>query len=370
MQIRYSFLLVLIFLLFSCSQSSQTQTTESTTKSSPSQAENSAEEWVKKLMEEQHIPGMAVSVSKENKLIWSQGYGFADLEQQIPVDASKTKFRIGSVSKSLTAAAMMRLFQDGKLDLDAPIQTYVPSFPKKEKGEINLRLLGGHLAGIRHYKGNEFLSDKHYPTVLEGLDIFKDDPLISVPGSKYSYSSYGWNLISAAIETASEKEFLPYVNEVVFTPLEMTNTEADFATKEIENRTNFYEVTNAGKVVDAPFVDNSYKWAGGGFIGTSEDLVKFGNALLGDEYLNQTSKDEFITSQKTTDGKLTNYGIGWRTKVDDFGRTWFGHTGGSVGGITYFGVFPEEKMVIALVSNSSDVSYGDLAFRIVNELAK
>ena len=133
----------------------------------------------------------------------------------IPVSPDKSLFRVGSVSKTFTAAALGKLVEAGKLALDRPIQAYVPEFPEKEY-PITLRLLAGHLACIRHYRGSEFLSNEYYATVGEGLEIFKDDPLLFKPGTKYAYSSYGWNLISAAIENTSKEPFLDVMEKVVF----------------------------------------------------------------------------------------------------------------------------------------------------------
>ncbi len=146
------------------------------------------------------IPGLAVAVAVDGRIVYSEGFGFADLEERVPVWPT-TKFRIGSVSKPLAAVALLQLVEQGKLDLDAPVQRYVPSFPDKG-APITTRMLAGHLGGIRHYKDDENLSAKHYNNVLEGLKIFKDDPLVAPPGTKFSYSSYGFNLLSAVVQGA------------------------------------------------------------------------------------------------------------------------------------------------------------------------
>ena len=152
---------------------------------------NKSRALIKSFMELSGAPGIAVSVGIKNQIVWSEGFGFADLEQSVPVQPAITRFRIGSVSKPFTTVAVSQLFEQGKLDLDAPVQKYVPEFPKKKKGEITTRLLTGHLAGIRHYRAFEFYSKRYFPTVIEGLDIFEDDTLLFVPGTRYSYSSYG-----------------------------------------------------------------------------------------------------------------------------------------------------------------------------------
>ncbi|HEX6643571.1 MAG TPA: serine hydrolase domain-containing protein, partial [Gemmatimonadales bacterium] len=147
------------------------------------------------------IPGVSITVMRDGRIVWSEGIGWADLEQRVPV-TPLTRFRVGSVSKSLTAAAVGLLVERGRLDLDAPVQRYVPAFPEK-RYPITTRLVAGHLAGIRHYAGNEFLSMRPYASVTEGLEIFQHDSLLFHPGTRYLYSSYGWNLVSAVIEGAS-----------------------------------------------------------------------------------------------------------------------------------------------------------------------
>jgi len=270
-------------------------------------ARSIAKEWLAR-----GIPGFNVAVAIDGKIIYSEAFGYADLEQRVPA-WQITKFRIGSVSKPLTSAALMRLVEQGKIDLDAPIQKYVPTFP--DKGAlITPRMLAGHLGGIRHYKDGEPDSQKHYDSVVDGLERFKDDPLVVPPGTKFSYSSFGYNLLSAAIEAAAGQRFLDFEQEQVFTPLGLLNTTADQPADIIPQRARFYSGTKGKSTQNAMFVDNSYKWAGGGFISTSEDLVRFGSALLQPGYLKAESLKLLFTPQKTTDGKETRYGMGWLTE--------------------------------------------------------
>src|SRR6266704_2168158 len=256
-----------------------------------------------------HIPGVQVAVAIDGTLVWSEGFGYADAARRRPVTRA-TQFRIGSVSKPITAAAVALLYEQGKLDLDSPVQRYVPSFP--DKGfPITTRQLAGHLAGIRHYRGDEFLLNRHFNTVLEGLTIFQGDALLFPPGTKFSYSTYGWNLISAVVEAAAGQDFLSYVGRNVFRPLGMTHTAADRVDSLIPNRTRFYERGADSGFVAAPPVDNSYKWAGGGFVSTAEDLVKFGSAMLQPGFLKAETLELLFTSQHTSGGEETGYGIGW-----------------------------------------------------------
>lgn len=297
--------------------------------------------------------------------MWSEGFGYADIENKESVDPASHLFRIGSISKPITAAGLALLYEKGKVDLDVPIQTYVPSFPEKDY-PISLRQLGGHLAGIRHYRGEEFLSDKKYNTVLEGLDIFKDDPLLHEPGSKYSYSSYGWNLISAAMETVSGEAFLPYIEKKVFEPLDMEHTHPEHADRPRKNTVKFYQLKDEQAVL-APYVDNSYKWAGGGFIGTAEDLIRFGQAHMSPGFLNRETWLTFTESQVDKQGKTINYGIGWRSGEDNKGRDWFGHSGGSVGGTSFLAIYPEQEVIVVTLINLSSARLNNLPFRIANQ---
>jgi len=296
------------------------------------------------------IPGASVTVMKHGKIIWSEGLGFSDVENRVPV-TPQTKFRVGSVSKPLTAAALALLVEQGKLDLDAPVQRYVPSFPQK-KYPITTRELGGHLAGVRHYAGNEFLNQRHYNTVTDGLTIFKDDTLLFKPGDRYSYSSYGWNLISAVIEGASGESFLALMRKRVFDAIGMTHTAAEYTDSIIPFRAHFYSRSDsAAPVVNAPFVDNSYKWAGGGFLSTTEDLVLFGQTMLLGTFVRPHTRELLWTSQRTTDGKQTGYGIGWSVLTDSSKRRIVSHSGGSVGGTAWLQIFPDQQLVAAFLFN-------------------
>lgn len=309
------------------------------------------------------IPGLQVAVAIDGKLVWSAAFGYADVARHSRVTRT-TMFRIGSVSKPLTATAVAQLVAGGKLDLDAPVQRYVPSFPQKP-WPVTTRELTGHLAGIRHYEGNEFLSNTPYPSVTAGLVIFANDSLLFEPGTRFAYSSYGFNLVSAVIEGASGENFLAYMGAHVIRPLGLTHTAPDRADSLIPDRTTFYDPdTVHGGFQVAPRVDNSYKWAGGGFLSSAEDLVRFGSSLLQPGFLPQSSLDLLFTSQKTRDGHPTGYGVGWFVATDSLGHHRVFHGGGSVGGTTAFGMDRDAHVAFALTSNLTDAPLGP-ASRIV-----
>lgn len=309
-----------------------------------------------RILTQQHVathdlPGLAIAVSVGDQIIWSEGFGYADVEQRVPVWPT-TKFRIASISKPLTAAAIAQLYEQGKIDVDAPIQQYVPSFPEKAY-PVTTRQLGGHLGGIRHYAGDEFLIRDPYPTVEAGLAIFKDDPLIHEPGSAYRYSSYGWNLISAVVQGASGEAFLHYMRRHVFLPLQMTHTVADHPDSLIYQRARPYMRNDDGVLLNAMYVDNSYKWAGGGFLSTTEDLLRFAQAHMDDDFLSEEAKTLLFTEQQTTAGEGVGYGFGWSIGEHPSGIPIYAHNGGAMGGSTRLVFEPESQVAVVILINVS-----------------
>lgn len=302
-------------------------------------------------LEEQDYPGIAIAVSIGGKSVWSEGFGYADLEQRVPLWPT-SRFRIGSISKPFTAAAVARLFEDGRLDVDAPVQQYVPYFPEK-RWPLTTRNLGAHLGGVRHYQGEEFLSSTSYETVKSGLAIFAADTLLHAPGQRFAYTSYGWNLISAVVEGASGVPFLDFMRRDVFRPLGMRHTVADHPDSLIYQRVRFYERSARGDVLNAPYVDNSYKWAGGGFLSSPEDLLLFGNAHLGTDFLSEDALALLFTEQHTTTGEGVGYGFGWRVRTSDDARRYLFHGGGSVGGTSLLIMQPDTRVVLAAMINLS-----------------
>jgi len=315
-------------------------------------------------MEQEQIPGLTAAVLVDGHVVWAEGFGYADLERRAPV-TPLTKMRIGSVSKPLTSVALGVLVEENRLDLDAPVQRYVPSFPEK-RYEVTTRQAAGHVAGIRHYEGDEFYSRTHYDSVEEGLEIFERDSLLFEPGTQYEYSSYGWNLVSAVIEDAADTPFLQYMRRNVIEPMNLRHTIAGHTDSLIARRTRFYTRTDEGTLLNAPYVDNSYKWAGGGYLSTASDLVRFGDAMLRREVLDPETVELLFTPLETTDGESTGYGLGWEVGTDDEGRRTVGHSGGSVGGSTQFVLYPDQHVAVALISNLGGVDYDGVEERIAD----
>jgi len=320
---------------------------------------------VHKEFEKQNYPGLVVAVWQQGQMKWSEGFGFADIENGVKADPAQSLFRIGSISKTLTTVGLAKLTEHGSCDLDAPVQKYVPYFPEK-RWPITTKQVAQHVAGIRHYRGQEFLSNVHYNTVHDALGVFKDDTLLFKPGEQYSYSSYGWNLISAVVEGASGRPFLNYIQEEVFDPAGMHHSFPDDVFMRDLPRVAFYDDIN-GENVLCPQVDNSLKWAGGGFISTAEDLVRFGIAILDHTLINDETTQLFWTPATLSNGNKTNYGIGWATSTDKRGRTWVGHAGGSVGGTSMFLMYPDAELIVVVLVNRTQGRAQELAFTVADQ---
>jgi serine beta-lactamase-like protein LACTB, mitochondrial len=301
------------------------------------------------------IPGLSVAVVVDHNLRWSSGYGLADVENYVPAKAT-TAYRLGSISKPISAAAVMQLVERGKIDLDAPIQKYCVAFPQKQR-PVTSRLLLGHLAGVRHYKNDaEFGSTRLYKSVVEGLEMFKDDPLLFEPGTKYSYTTHGFAVLGCAVEGASGMSFSDYVRENVFKPAGMNRIRVDNVTDIIPNRAQGYQKTQSGELRNSELADTRYKIPGGGFISTVEDLAKFAIAMQTGVLVKKETLNQMWTSLKTRDGKETGYGLGWG--VSDRNGMKVHHGGAQQRVSTFLYTIPENGLAVVLMTNLEGIGGG------------
>lgn len=313
-------------------------------------------------MRELGVPGAAVTVISGGRVVVDRAFGLADVELAVLAQPA-TRFRIGSVIKPMTAFALAILVQEGRVDLDAEVQRYVPTFPRKP-WPVTVRQVAGHQAGIRHYKDGEFENQQAYATLLDGLTMFQADSLLFEPGTAYGYSSFGYNLLGAVIEGASGMSYLEFMKRRVFAPLGMTSTVPDFPDSIIPRRTAFYAGPDSGGPLrNAPYVDNSYKWPSGGYLSTTGDMARFGLAMLEGRLLSGATRALVWTPMRTRDGRDTGYGLGWQVGTDQAGRRRIFHTGGSMGGVSILAIYPDQDLVVAIAVNS-DNGLNGLAARI------
>jgi serine beta-lactamase-like protein LACTB, mitochondrial len=328
---------------------------------------------VSKFMASTHVPGLAIAIVENGEYEWAQGFGFADLENNVPA-SEHTLFRLASISKPLTAAAAMQLWERGRLDLDAPVQKYCPAFPEKP-WRVSTRQVLGHLGGIRHYKSEspddpEIGNTKHFDDPIQaGLNFFKDDPLVAQPGTSFHYSTQGYTLVGCVIEGASGAKYVDFMRQNVFIPAKMEQTQADDRFAIIPYRTRFYEKRDSGAVRNAEFLDSSYKMPGGGWLSSAEDMARFEVAILNDKLIRRATRDLMWTPLQPSDGSQDTYALGWGWGKQN-GRevAGVGHTGGQQGTSTAFVIAPGQRAGVVVLTNMEDQPAGDLAREILNIL--
>ena len=311
-------------------------------------AECQAEKLCRDFMDETGMNGLQLCVSLGNKIIFSTALGLADVQNGVPVTDS-TRFRINSVSKAMTSTALIQLISTHRLELDSPVQKYIPDFPRKRYA-ITTRQAAGHLAGFRDYNENDpgdYIRYEHFDNAMQALKIFKNDTLLFKPGTRFSYSTFGWNLIGAIIESISGENYLDYMSVNIWKPLNLRNTCGDVINAKIPNRSKFYDA--AGQENDLG--DLSYKYSGGGLLSTAGDLIKFGNEMLRGARIDKLTRILFET-QYTADKKETGYGLGWYTGKDKNGHRIWHHAGDSFSGSSFLVIYPDDDIVVAFLGNS------------------
>lgn len=327
-------------------------------------------------LKEQNLPGLSVAVGVGDDIVWAEGFGWADLENRVPVSPD-LKFRIGTASTAFTSAAVGRLLEEGRLNLDDVIQKHVPAFPEKQ-WPVTLRQVMGHVAGVRNDGGDEGpLLSAHCERAVEALQHFGESPLLFEPGTRYRYSSYGWILVSAAVEAAADEPFLTFMRKQIFEPLGMRDTEAESATEAIPNRATFYFPRFAadpryGLHLMRP-IDYSCYAGSSVFLSTPSDMARFGMAINSGTLLRPATVQLLQTPQRLASGEETGYGLGWDLETVALAgeqTRWVGHDGTSLGGmVASLMTFPEHRIVVSVTSNISYADTEALALKIAQAFA-
>lgn len=326
----------------------------------PATADARLDRIVSEAMRAQQIPAVTVAVMTADRLAYSRAFGTADLENSVPA-TSETLIRTASIAKPITAVAAMTLVEAGKLDLEAPVQSYCAPFPPKQ-WPITMRQLLSHTSGIRHYLPGEPEHTTHYQWMADGFALFANDPLLFRPGSAYSYSTYGYTVAGCAIEGASGARFQDYVEEHVLRPAGMTHTFVDDVFEIVPHRARGYQLID-GKVKHSVLMDSSYKIPGGGYVTSAEDLARFGQALLDGKLLRSATLKEMWTPTAVS-GK-SGYGLGF--ELPEGGRFAM-HTGGQSGTSTELFIIPETHAAIAVLANLEHAQLRELVRAIALEL--
>ena len=324
---------------------------------------------------EQNLPGLSVAVGVGGDVVWAEGFGWANIENRVPV-TPEMRFRIGTASTALTSAAVGLLLEQGKLKLDDVIQLYVPAFPEKQ-WPVTLRQLMGHLAGVRNDGGDEGpLYSQHCNRPAEALPAFADRALLFEPGTQYRYSSYGWILMSAAVEAAAGEPFLPFMQKRIFEPVGMDGTSAD-SMEPMSDRVTFYFPRFAAdpRYGPDPMRDVDYSCYAGAsvFLSTPSDLVRFAMAIDAGKLLQPATVQVLQTSQRLPTGEETGYGLGWDLETTTLAgkeTRVVGHDGDSLGGmLASFMTFPDHGITVSVTSNTSYADTYGLAVKIAQAFA-
>lgn len=322
-------------------------------------------------------PSVSVAIGVGGEIVWAETTGYADLETETPADEN-TRYLIGSVSKPLTATVAVMLSEAGRIDLDARVGDVLPDFPA-HGADITLRQLLSHRGGIRHYKMlyeppfSELLYTTHFESVADSLVLFQDDPLQFEPGTGFGYSTFGYTLASRMMEEMAGQDFLSLMDETLFDPAGLSSMEADDRTVDHPARATHYSSelylplhANLSRfylgergVTWSEFFDASYKWAGGGFLATPTDLVRFAMALNNEELVSAGGRAMMFTPAPLDGVDDPYYGLGWyvlnwqsRTRPDGTHYDARFHGGTSVGSQCMLIVIVEEDITIAACMNA------------------
>ncbi len=311
------------------------------------------------------IPSISAGVYWKGKIYWLDAKGLIDLENFVPAK-NTSLYRIASITKAITAVAVMQLYEKGLIDLDAEINTYVPYFPKK-KWKLTVRHILSHTGGIRSYKSEEeFNSKMFYSSTRDAVLTFANDDLLFEPGTRYNYTSLGYSLLAALIENVSKTSFENYLRRNIFEPAGMKVTRVDRQRSIIYERVRGYEKSPDRRFINSPLTDLSLKVAGGGLISTSEDLLLFVKAIL-DGTLISKSTLEIMTRQTIlkTSQKI-NYGFGFSLADPSDSLKWFGHEGRGTGFSTGLMIIPDEDLAAVYLINIRDRNLGNPSRDLIN----
>lgn len=303
------------------------------------------------IISREDIVGVSVTVGLADSILFSKGYGMVDRELEVPTQ-DYHKFRIYSLSKHITAIAAAKLYEDGLLDLDKPINDYIPFLDEKLHG-ITARQLIGHTAGIRSYEDEEWqkVSSGVCLTPFESILSFQSDSLLFKPGEDYSYTSFGYVLLSAVIEKISGEPFMEYLDKVFFRPLNLNFTldNADIIDYLAAKPYEYWK----GTMYNARYANNTCKFGGGGLSASTKDVVLFNQALLNGQLIKKETLDMVFTSMVLNNGDKTDYGFGLQFDSDDKGRNYAWHSGRSRGGRNALVIYPKQQLIVCISTNTN-----------------
>jgi CubicO group peptidase (beta-lactamase class C family) len=317
------------------------------------------DEYLNQYIQFKNVPSISAGLLRNDKIIWLKSAGIADIENNVPASTSSL-YRIASISKPITAIAVLQLWERGLISLDTDARAYLPDFPVK-KYKFTVRQLLNHTSGIRNYREGEFDSKKFYATTDDALKLLAYDSLMFEPGTKYSYTSLGYTLLAAIVEKVSKTSFEDYLKNNIFIPAGMLSTIVDKQREIILNRVKGYEKNAERKIVNAPLADLSIKVAGGGFLSTANDLLLFSKAVLENKLIKQSTLEMMIRRSKLKSGKDIDYGLGFSVSFENDSLIYFSHNGAGTGFSSMLLIDPKLKIASVHLINIRDRNLGEPA---------
>lgn len=322
---------------------------------------------VQQALQGERAVGISVAVMRGSEMTYSKAYGFADLEFEVEAD-EQTMFRIGSLTKQFTAAAILRLAERGKLAVDDPLTKFLPDYPTHGH-EITLRHLLTHTSGVHSYTalGREWaLVQARELSDDELVALWRDLPLDFAPGARWSYSNSGYYLLGMVIEKVSGSSYADFLRETFFEPLELSRTRYDSNFEVIPNRAQGYAFEE-GRLWNDRLLGMSQPGAAGGLMSTASDLVRWQHALVTGKVVTPESYLEMTTPFLLDDGHETGYGMGLLLETH-VGQPCVWHGGSIPGFHSVLLHFPGEELSIGVISNSEGLRADDLGFELAKAL--
>jgi CubicO group peptidase (beta-lactamase class C family) len=306
-----------------------------------------------------NVPGATMAISKDGKIVYSEGMGLASKDLQVPVSRN-TKFRVGEISGLFTSLMYQMMVENGTLHPDSTVQAYIPDFPlsnfRGTANKITLNQLVAQSSGIRPQYSSEQKWDGRSTTLQKSIDMFKDDPLESVPGWYESPSTYNYNLLGAIMEKATGKYFPELLHEYIIDSLDLTNTAIDNPFTTVPGRTDFFDFNMVSQVVKAAYEDFRYRAPSDGVLSNAEDLVKFGNIVMNSEKISDQIKQRLFVPTKLYGDFPPTLANGWIVQKNNLDQFYYGKIGGVTGGGAVLLLIPDEKLAVAVAVNLTSTS--------------
>lgn len=332
-----------------------------------------ADAWLKDTREQLDTPALSAAVLVNGTVAWAGVSGYADIESRTAASLDTT-FRAGSSSKAVTAIAMGVLMEDGDIDLDAPVSRYLPDL-SMPLASISTRQAMSHTGGVRDYGIClcfpiwEYYNQKHFDSQRDALRPFEKSELLFAPGEDFSYTSYGYNLTGAVIESITDSSFSDFLSRRVLQPLSVSGIRVDTGEASAEDAT-FYELRD-GTFKEAFPVDNTNKLPSGGIMATPSGMVVLGNEMITPQLFSADIRDLLIRHQTLANGQPNpqGYALGWRnTRAQLFDGTVetpvLHHHGVAYGSVSHFSVYPEHGVVVSIMMNKNQGSYDGAPARL------